>query len=85
MKTILFLGIGLVLLGLGHSIDAQTLPKRSGQNSGGKKASKAVYKPTVKTAHNTTTYDGPVVVNPQELAEKMRTHSRPNDMRTPIR
>jgi hypothetical protein len=86
MKTILFLCTGLVLLGLCPPSDAQTLPKRSGQHSGGKKTGRAVHQLRVETAHNTTTYDGPVVVNTQELAEKMRTHSRTTDhLRIPIK
>jgi hypothetical protein len=86
MKIILFLCTGLVLLGLGHPSDAQTLPKRSGQNSGEKKADRAVHKARVETATHPTAYDGPVVVNTQEVGEKMRTYSRPTDgLRVPIR
>jgi hypothetical protein len=79
MKTILFLCTGLVLLCLCHSIDAQSVTKKSDQKLSEKKASKTIHKPTVETAHNATTYDGPVIVNTHELGEKMRDHSHPGD------
>jgi hypothetical protein len=79
MKPYLLLCTSLILLSFCHSIDAQTTPKKNNQKLPEKKVSRTSHKPAVKTAHNATTYDGPVVVNTQELGEKMRTYSRPGD------
>jgi hypothetical protein len=83
MKRVQSLFMSLVLLGLFHGVSAQTVPARSGQKPAGKKI---VPKTAVGATPNLTTYDGPVVVNTQEIGEKMRSHSRPTDgLRIPVR
>jgi hypothetical protein len=71
MKTAQFLSIGLITLSLYHPVYAQTAPAQSAQQPVERKASKA--------AHKSKAYDGPVVMNPKELGEKMRYNSRPAD------
>jgi hypothetical protein len=79
MKTAHFLFIGLLTLSLYYPVYAQTAPTQSGPPSAGKKARQVLPPKAVRVTNNPPTYDGPVVVNTQELAEKMRTHSRTTD------